>query len=397
MEMLESAMAFAVAMVIFSTIVTGIVEILLRAVGTREKHLRKTVESLFDTVIWPRLKNSLTPPGTDPEADAMHKQRSRFVHAMVGNPAAGAASIDADQKAKWWPGERIDAFKAGRPGKQIDALSTMAFAERLGRTEIGKSILAEGEEHIDLLVNDFVRTFDRYGRAASEIFRKKAQLTAIVIGIVFAFAANIDAGRLFTTLIENPSLRTNLIAQAEEAAKANDEARASLEKIEQSVKDGSLKAEQADILKQQAMKLIASVQKIEKQGLPIGSKYFPYCSSEKKTGLCIAVGDKNFIQIFRVHTRDTIRWIMLTILAGILIGLGGPFWFRVFNGLSQVAQMLRAVGLGKKSSPSEAAGTPPVTAAEASAKPNNVKDAFKVAAAVTHGSADSSRIIAHWP
>jgi hypothetical protein len=51
MEILESALAFAVVMIIFSTITTGIVGLLLRSFGTREKNLEKTIRALFELII----------------------------------------------------------------------------------------------------------------------------------------------------------------------------------------------------------------------------------------------------------------------------------------------------------------------------------------------------------
>ena len=43
MDYLEAAMAFAVAMVIFSTIATGVVELIVRVCAFRERVLRKTL------------------------------------------------------------------------------------------------------------------------------------------------------------------------------------------------------------------------------------------------------------------------------------------------------------------------------------------------------------------
>jgi len=43
-------------------------------------------------------------------------------------------------------------------------------------------------------------------------------------------------------------------------------------------------------------------------------------------------------------TRTFTAWVFDLALAGFLIGLGGPFWYRVYSSLSQVAQILRSIG-----------------------------------------------------
>ena len=81
------------------------------------------------------------------------------------------------------------------------------------------------------------------------------------------------------------------------------------------------------------------------------------------------------------------HWVVLTALAGFLIGLGGPFWFRVFSGLSQIAQMLRSIGIGGKKAEPEGTTADPQTPPDDPAKPKDVIDAFVVAAKVAHGGA----------
>lgn len=377
MEMLESAMAFAVAMIVFSTAVTGIVEILMRCVGMRERVLRKSVETLFDTVIWPRMKDHLIRFG-DVEDERKQSERKRFVRSMLENPVT-AGGFEGNGG--------LENFRARRPKYQIDALSPLAFAERLGRTEIGRAIVAEGEAQIKALVTDFVRTFDRFGRTAGEIFRKRAQFTAIAVGIVFAFAANIDAARLFSRLMENPNLRTNLIAEADDAAEANRKAIESLAKVEATIAAGGLDEDQIEVIREQSKALIARVNTARGEGLPIGPAFFPYCATagaEEQTPLCKSANNRGLWEIANDQTKDFTRWVIMTILAGVLIGLGGPFWFRVFNGLSQVAQLLRAVGVGRKPDTEDKADRPAPEDSAKTAKPESVHEAFEGAAAVAH-------------
>lgn len=70
-------------------------------------------------------------------------------------------------------------------------------------------------------------------------------------------------------------------------------------------------------------------------------------------------------------------WIFGVLLAGVLIGLGGPFWFDLYKRLSAVAQIARAGGLvGKPVKADDANQSVPAEKAHA---PIDVRDAFLVA------------------
>ena len=365
MQLLESAMAFAVTMIVFSTITTGIVELLLRLAGTRERNLEKTIRVLFQTVIWPRMKAPLLASVGTAEAVLKEKLSGEFVQAMTGNPLSAVTE------------RAIPVRKEG----QVSELSILAFAERLGRTDIGKAILAEGEAQLQLLVTDFARTFDRFARASREVFRKRAQQTAMVVGVVFALTANVDAGRLFVTLMDNPDLRTGLIEQAEDAAESNKAVTERLAELSAKLDEGGLEEEQSAEIKANIDEITANIEALETElgasGLPIGYRFYPYCSEGPVDELGCGPSES--------ETLKFIQWLVLAVVAGVLIGLGGPFWFGVFSSLSQVFQLLRSLGVGRggaaKQTPPEGQAPAPPQADE-TANPTSVVDAFKVAAQV---------------
>ncbi len=429
MELLESAMAFAVVMILLSTIVTGIVELLLRVVGLREKTLRTTVESLFENVVWPRLEarlveaDAVTAGGGDTgatnggaadnggaveetaeakSARVKKDAREKFVSGMTANPAfvaptdetqveeaderQGGAAGEKPKKTSFFAGlfavwpfswlRRLSELNLSHK-ETIDVLTPLAFAERLARTDVGKAIVAEGKQELEPLVQDFVRTFDRYGRAASEVFRKNAKAVAMVVGILFALIANVDAGRLFTSLMENPKLRQSLIEQAGEAGKANEEAVERLQEVAERIEAGNLEGNQAKQIEEAAGKIEAGIEALQGKGLPIGYAFYPYCSEGAAGDLSCADEEGFWSGLF-----EFLRWLVFTIVAGILIGLGGPFWFRVFSSLSQIFQVLRSFGVGSKPKQAKPEELDAAPAAEESAKPKDVIDAFTVAAHV---------------
>lgn len=366
MQLLESALAFAVVMILLSTIVTGIVEALLRLLRTREENLKSTIESLFETIIWPRLKTKLAASDGVTE---MLSARRKFVDSMTLNPAATA--LTSDKAAK--PAERPNRWFSRKD--RVDALSVIAFAERLGRTAVGQAILTEADRAVEPLIKDFARSFERFGRASSEVFRTRAKQFAVLAGILLAFAANVEAGRLFNTLLSNPDLRTSLIEQADEALQANQQAALQLEQLSKQIDKGELGEKQSEQFKKKLEEIKGGIGALESQGLPIGYSYYPFCHrGADGDPACAASSD-------RVERAQKItRWVLLTIAAGVLMGLGGPFWFRVFSSLSQVFQLLRAVGVGSKPqqvNPEQIADDAEV---EESVKPKSVLDAFLVSA-----------------
>ena len=85
----------------------------------------------------------------------------------------------------------------------------------------------------------------------------------------------------------------------------------------------------------------AEVATLGNLGVPIGYGYFPYCQPRSNgTQIDTACAGK--------ERSGFAAWFLSTLLAGLLIGLGAPFWFDLARGLSRSAQLLRAVGVGAK-------------------------------------------------
>lgn len=395
MEILESAMAFAVVMIILSTITTGITELMLRLIGTRERTLKRSMNALCRKVLLPRLKDRLVkenrPLGSHTSSET--QLASQFADEMTSNPVI-EKSLDS---RRWQVRYLLSILPAGDASK-VSELTPLAFAERLARTEVGRAIYAEGKEQVDLLITDFVRSFERFGKAATEVYRKKAQIWSTCIGIILALAVNIDAGRLFSALMDNPDIRAGLIEEAEEAYQANQAAEQRLRAVENQLAQQGLDSEQAEaeirILREElgeAIDRVTSGQDKRLTGLPIGHVYYPYCSSDGRE----IPRDKACQETLSDYDRllEFLQWFLLCVISGILIGLGGPFWFGVFNSLSQVFQTLGALGIGKKKSKSddddesESKNQVPVVG---SAQPIDVIDAFRVAAEVHTRSAPTN-------
>ncbi|MBI3784194.1 MAG: hypothetical protein HY270_12430 [Deltaproteobacteria bacterium] len=67
-------------------------------------------------------------------------------------------------------------------------------------------------------------------------------------------------------------------------------------------------------------------------GLPIGIRYYPWCQDDGAVDPACSTTEnaEPFTRLLLF-----MRWVLAVTLAGVLIGLGGPFWFDVYSKLSQ--------------------------------------------------------------
>jgi len=271
MAMLEAAMAFAVVMIILSTIATGVTELILRVLGLRQAGLRRALNRLYKDIIQPRLAPELADLARQSaEAGDTTRAPERFRRDMQRNPAARSH------------GTGFLNFFTGE--SRVDVLSVVAFAQRLGKTDVGQAVLAQGEEQIELLVQDFTRSFDRYATAAREAYRRNAQVWAMIVGILVAFAVNADAVRIYTTLADNPEIRQGLVNYADEAKKEYDDAQKKLNAALEEIQGENNDAKIASLI-EDAKSAFRKPPEVEEFQLPIGWSYHPYCVGKTECSL----------------------------------------------------------------------------------------------------------------
>jgi len=93
--------------------------------------------------------------------------------------------------------------------------------------------------------------------------------------------------------------------------------------------------------------------------LPIGLAYFPWCQSNRVDQTCATYGVALRHKYYRLAATLWVRWFLFTVLSGLLIGMGGPFWYDTFTRLSGLVQGVRALGAAGKQEPAPATGAPP--------------------------------------
>lgn len=392
MNWLTGALAFAIAMLLFTSMVSAIVESVQRVFGMRRRGLQWMLRAMYEELatLRPDLVSQLGPAQQaldTPLQDLGRITRTwQWLREKLGAPPAGQAAsrflevmtrnLRAQEFHGWLP-------HFLRP-QHVQSLTPVEFAQRLARTDVGAMLAQKAETEWQELLNGVLERFDFYGQAAVETFRQRAKAISVIVSFVFAIAFNINAAALFYAFANRPQLAEAMVAQQAEIERHYEEAqrRAANPPAGGTVNDAEAKRIQEDI-RNRLDELQTQFGNLVKLGLPLGwsgtrcanNADDEFCSTLQElpkwecAGACpwsdagsaaVAYGWA-CIRFPFGHT----RWLLSTLLAGLLIGLGGPFWYNVCTSLSRAAQLARAVGDGVKGPPPKGASQESSPASEA--------------------------------
>lgn len=374
----------------------------------------------------------------------------------------------------------------------IKALETSAGG-LLGDAAAGVYVRARdyARKELEDRLQDVTRTYERYVAGANEVFKANAHRFTVGVAFAVCIIGNVDAGRVFTHLLDNPETRASLIAQIDEVNAANEEQIKSLNQLmvtasrtspplrvqaaadlvsagsvlkaalapepdklvldaiktaaggfrdrlseyppkkpgdqpaaygavvaftppaiakvaelaeapdltavtKEAVAKALAEAEAAmNAVRQDAAfvgygsteEMMDSITELRDQfgklvsddGLPIGSSYYPYCGSWIAEHLAKwSIIDSVECPTEDNNDRNPAIWLLNVLVAGALLSLGGPFWYRVFASLSQVAQMVRQLGGGGRRETIDPDAKEQPASAEAMKK-ENIVDTFLTA------------------
>ena len=339
MAWIEALLAFIVTMMILSTIASMMVETIHRMGRMRETGLNRSLELLFDKYLWPKIsrlqsiseeqKQSLKkryieqlilPPyserNTKPERQPGLMGIFRYALNMLMYPIALMTRLTVNEKSR-------------------TTLGSLEMIELLAETDIGQFISYQthqlghykGPRYQKDLILGLTEKYEDICESASDLFARQARLLSVVVGLVMAFTINFNAIHLFTSYLEQPELRQKIIAQGDQAARTLQQT------LEQSSKNISQSPENINQLANDTENILREMNTLQQSSIPISWENTPCrdqalpettwrsfpCSngqSAKPTGI--------------------IQWVLSVSLGGLLIGLGGPFWFESFRKLSSV-------------------------------------------------------------
>lgn len=354
MAILEASVAFAVTMIVLSTITTTIVTLIHRAFRTREAGLRKSLEQLFDNAIWPKLAHGLSEAAHN-ASTAMTQKREEFVDTMTRASytfAATTTGSDSGGSLRRWGrmlARRLPALMGSLLNeKRLASMTTLEFAGRLAETPVGSIIVSEvsrrgseGEKFKEIIVRSLADKYEEIGAGATEFFRRRARLLSSVVAIILAFGVNVSAIDLFQTYLGNPELRQRVMAQGEVAAASMQRA---LDELQDAQRDDAPPL-QVQALRAEISGVSNQLASLEQTGVGLSSRS-AVCSFSGGIGVEF-FGRQLPLPYIVVECRSgsnssqVVAWIFSVLLAGFLIGLGGPFWFDVFQKLSGLAGIAR--------------------------------------------------------
>ncbi len=304
MPLIEAFLALALTLLSLAMIATLIVELFHRIARTRAKNLRTMLEEFYDNAVEPRVKAEL-----QKTAKKLEEHKTEFIDKLMSNPLI--------------KGEKQAGLFESRL-KDVVSLSTGDLFKKLANSDIGKKIKKKTEAEIDEAVDSLSRSYDEFGVAATDLFKRKAQIISLLVGILVAFFLNVNALSIFKSYLDDPQARAKAVAQAD----------AALETFTKRTDNISGFTDKKEIV-DHVNTIKKEIEGLGDTGIPIGySKdkapvsWFvkdPDSDWKKKAQLCVGI----------------VFWAVGVFITGLLIGLGGPFWFNVVRKLTDVLQVVR--------------------------------------------------------
>lgn len=307
MPLLEAFLALALTLLSLAMIATLIVEFIHRLAGTRSKDLKMMLEKYYDQEIKPMLITAHQASSSEPEqpdvTETMEKHKAMFINTLLTNPLINEGKT----------GPVMSRLKG------LAVLSTEDLFKKLACTDVGKKIKTMAEGEIDEALDSLSQSYDAFGAAATDLFKRKAQITSLVIGVVVAFALNANAFMIFKSYLNDPQARAKAVAQAE----------AALENIT-SATDTPQGFQTTEELVKHVNSIKAEITHLGDMDTPIG-----YGLNKVPATWFDETSDTDW------RWPRVVFWALGVLATGLLIGLGGPFWFNVVRKLTDVLQVVR--------------------------------------------------------
>lgn len=363
MEWLEAGIAFAVTMMVLSTMVSGIVEMGHRVFNTREEGLKRLIEHMYRDVLVPKF-DSFDVEGSAEFTD--HMTKTRF--------------LPVDANAGWWRKLIYRCVNA----EQLKELDARDFVKRMGEFPGGAEFIESGRdrgrEYLDAFLVDLVEKYEAFGANATDYFARRARLISGVIAIALAFALNVSAVDLFTTFLQDKGMRDRLIARGEVVAERMTAAQTSLARLQTKL-DSGLDSDALQVIQEQLSALDRSASRLQSEHLPIGWSNVPWRSERWRD------------MAFGGVVGSVVFWFISVLLAGILIGLGGPFWFDVFKKLGALTGIVRSTQHIVESTQTQATNPTPGVGRVEDPNAQSLREVFERAAGITVSNPPRRRVL----
>ncbi|OCQ23695.1 hypothetical protein A7985_07065 [Pseudoalteromonas luteoviolacea] len=222
-----------------------------------------------------------------------------------------------------------------------EQISTLDFMRGLAQTDIGYQIYTSIEKDAQYFFDDIAYRFEEFGERYSEYYRQHARKVNIWVSIFLAFAMNINLITIVDSLQYRNGVSESLVAKAQTLVQEthNPDTSANLQSM------------------------LAEINSLQ---IPYGWPKQPFIDNEAKPfdleAYVMAFRDSILMGVEQFGLGWLI-WIVTTLVTGMLIGLGSPFWFDVLKRLfsfSKVANIMFSANknIAKDSQPQQQAPEP---------------------------------------
>ena len=355
LDILQSFLAFAATMLVLATLVTLIIEIVARIFRRRYRIFTHLLRQLFKKELQPLIESNIKARlGEDP--DKIKAEIDSRIDIFLDEIRNSPLEPVEDKNPLTWFGGWLRWFGADRSEK----LTTEEFIRRLARSHTGREIYQQTAGRVNRLIDSLCLRYKELSEAMSEYIKNSSSILSMAIGIILAFTINFEAYRLFNFYIENPDVARNVADNAAayadaytEAQERLDEALAALDRPETEQAESIADArEEIESIQERLESVPANVLELSAEGIPIGLDYFPFCRFRDTitTDGEVAYPCKDAESRYRLFSSkgsatdlwpDYLLWFIKVIITGVLIGLGGPFWYDAVRGLARATQILR--------------------------------------------------------
>lgn len=319
---LEAAMAFCVVMMVLSTMVTVLVESFYhRLFKLRQRGMQQLVVALYTDVIAPRL------------------QLKAAAATSFGKKITTLRYMPFDKQLTGFSGWFRKHWHRLIVGREVQSLTAIEFIARFADTEAGRELAVQAQQlggqlapqYLTDFLDDLTEKFAEYGNSTREYFAKRAQMVSVLLSIALVLVLNLNVVDVFNTVLRDDKIRQQLLAQSELVSLTmQQQQQASTAAVQQLAASTATEATAVDALSTaqylQSEKSVAELQASLQQSLNVLEK------------AAIPMGAPWPQQIPELLER-----LGLVIFSGLLVGLGGPFWFDTFRKLSSIAGVVRAL------------------------------------------------------
>ena len=218
LQLMDTAIAFAVVMLLLSLLITAVVQAVSALLDLRGKILQKHIEMLLRQVS-PGFRDTFTKLQQKGEAEEKNPDSGTPAKPNGKTLASVIAAAVVYHPALAQGARKVTTFTTR--AKAVTASELVAVLKDLASTEADPPLDATLQKVLKeklLTVEDGIKKwFDTIMSRSSDLFVKQTRVITIIAAVVVAFVFHIDAGRIIHELYTNAEIRNSFVKMADDA------------------------------------------------------------------------------------------------------------------------------------------------------------------------------------